>query len=230
MPSADEPVWTPDPTRAAGSQVARFARRISDRHGVDLPDYRALWQWSIDHLAEFWQEVRDLFEVDLGSPTAVLADDAMPGAVWFPGATLNYVSQVFAPADRDRRRRGHRGWRPHRDQLGRAGTPDGRLRRDPARSRRRARRPCRGLRAQRRRGARRVPGDCEHRRDLVLLRTRLRRVGSGHPARAARTTRPHRRRWLPLRRQDPRPARGGRRPRRAAPDGDRRRPHPAPRA
>ena len=92
---ADEPLWTPDPATAATSQVAAFARRVSDRHGIDLPDYRSLWQWSVDHLADFWQEVRDLFEVDLGSPTSVLADDAMPGAVWFPGATLNYVSQVF---------------------------------------------------------------------------------------------------------------------------------------
>ncbi len=95
MPSADEPVWSPDPEAAAASQVARFARRVSGRYGVELPDYRALWQWSVDHLGEFWGELVDLFEVDLGSPTATLADDRMPGAVWFPGASLNYVSQVF---------------------------------------------------------------------------------------------------------------------------------------
>jgi acetoacetyl-CoA synthetase len=95
VPSADEPVWTPDPETAAQSQVAQFARRIGDHYAVDLPDYRSLWQWSVDHLAAFWHEVHDVFDVDLGSPTAVLADDAMPGAVWFPGATLNYVSQVF---------------------------------------------------------------------------------------------------------------------------------------
>jgi acetoacetyl-CoA synthetase len=50
----------------------------------------------------FWQSVWDYF--DLRSPTphsAVLADRKMPGAVWFPGASVNYARQVFrhvAPA------------------------------------------------------------------------------------------------------------------------------------
>jgi acetoacetyl-CoA synthetase len=93
---ADDPVWTPDPTTAAASRVAQFGRRIAAAYDVDLPDYHALWRWSVEHIAEFWHEIHDLFDLDLGSPTAVLGTDAMPGAVWFPGATVNYVSQVFS--------------------------------------------------------------------------------------------------------------------------------------
>ena len=94
MPSV-EPVWTPDPGAAEHSQVALFARRVEQRYGLELPDYDALWRWSVEDVGRFWDEVRAMFEVDLGSPTAVLADDAMPGAVWYPGGSLNYVAEVF---------------------------------------------------------------------------------------------------------------------------------------
>jgi alkanesulfonate monooxygenase SsuD/methylene tetrahydromethanopterin reductase-like flavin-dependent oxidoreductase (luciferase family) len=44
--------------------------------------------------------VADYFEVPFVTPAStVLADEAMPGAVWFPGARLNYVAQVFAGRD-----------------------------------------------------------------------------------------------------------------------------------
>ena len=63
--------------------------------GVDLADYEALRRWSVEHLAEFWQAMWDHFEITSPTPyTAVLADARMPGAVWFPGAQLNYASQV----------------------------------------------------------------------------------------------------------------------------------------
>lgn len=64
--------------------------------GLAFADYDALWHWSVTDLDAFWQSVWDFF--DLRSPTphsAVLADNRMPGARWFPGAQVNYARQVL---------------------------------------------------------------------------------------------------------------------------------------
>ncbi len=75
---------------------------LRERHGLVFDNYDALWRWSTTELDAFWQSIWDYFE--LQSPTkhsAVLARNVMPGAVWFPGAQVNYAQQVFrhvAPA------------------------------------------------------------------------------------------------------------------------------------
>jgi acetoacetyl-CoA synthetase len=96
----EDPMWTPDPAVAAGSQLAEFAAWAPGYRGDPL-DYAALWAWSTEDLAGFWAAVREYFALPgEGSADPVLVDDPMPGARWFPGLTLNYVEQVFRP-DRD---------------------------------------------------------------------------------------------------------------------------------
>jgi acetoacetyl-CoA synthetase len=89
------PLWTPDPRRAEGTRIAAFARRIARRHHVELPDYTALWRWSVENVGAFWQEVHDEFDLGFGSAGPALERDAMPGARWFPGTSTNYVAHVF---------------------------------------------------------------------------------------------------------------------------------------
>jgi acetoacetyl-CoA synthetase len=97
--TAPEPVWRPDPAAAARSAIAAFARRVERDHGVDLPDYDALWRWSTTHLDDFWRAVWSWFEVAPETPPTALASAGMPGARWFPGVRLNYVARVFADRD-----------------------------------------------------------------------------------------------------------------------------------
>ena len=57
---------------------------------------QALWAWSVTDLEAFWQSIWDYFDIQSPTPpTAVLSRNAMPGAVWFPGAQVSYVQQVF---------------------------------------------------------------------------------------------------------------------------------------
>jgi acetoacetyl-CoA synthetase len=71
------------------------ADKSADNSGHDA-GYQALWRWSVTDVAGFWDAVRHYFDVPFSLPaTSVLPDDRMPGAVWFPGALLNYVDQVF---------------------------------------------------------------------------------------------------------------------------------------
>jgi len=73
---------------------------LRETRGLEFKDYDALWRWSVTDLPAFWQSIWDW--ADMRSPTphsAVLAQDRMPGAVWFPGAQVNYARQVFKHAN-----------------------------------------------------------------------------------------------------------------------------------
>ncbi|NUS10972.1 MAG: AMP-binding protein, partial [Streptomyces sp.] len=86
------PFFTPDPETAAVSRVADFAHYV----GVDDTDYAALHRWSVTHLEGFWGAVWDYFAIDADTPyEQVLAEERMPGARWFPGATLNYAHHAL---------------------------------------------------------------------------------------------------------------------------------------
>lgn len=101
--SPTDPTWQPDPLAVTRSRIAEFTRQVEQRHRTNLPDYDALWQWSVDNLPEFWSEVWDFFEIRASAPAATVLDSMqMPGARWFTGAELNYVDNVFRSRDPQR--------------------------------------------------------------------------------------------------------------------------------
>ena len=76
--------------------IRRYQDWLREQRGLSFDSYDALWRWSVTDLPAFWQSVWDWF--DLQSPTApsaVLAEDRIPGARWFEGAQFNYANQVF---------------------------------------------------------------------------------------------------------------------------------------
>ena len=81
-------------------RIAQYRAWLHRHRGLQFESYEALWQWSVTDLTAFWQSIWDHF--DLQSPTphrCVLEAAVMPGAVWFPGAQVNYAQQVFRHAD-----------------------------------------------------------------------------------------------------------------------------------
>jgi acetoacetyl-CoA synthetase len=80
-----------------------FMRVVERARGVRIDgDYRTLWRWSVTDLPAFWGQLWNYFDVRAHTPpTAVLADAAMPGARWFPGATLNWAEHVLRMPGRD---------------------------------------------------------------------------------------------------------------------------------
>ena len=94
------PIWIPDATAAEGLAIERFAARVSSATGRSFASYAELWAWSVEDLEGFWDAVWKFFDVRAdGRPSAVLAEEAMPGASWFPGARLNYAEHVLRHAD-----------------------------------------------------------------------------------------------------------------------------------
>ncbi|MEU7764075.1 acetoacetate--CoA ligase [Nocardia sp. NPDC049190] len=96
-----QPQWVPTEADIAHARITDFATFVAERTGVPVPDYRALWQWSVDDLAGFWRTLWDYFALgDVAG--AVLSSAEMPGAQWFPGTRLNYVDQVIRQLRSDR--------------------------------------------------------------------------------------------------------------------------------
>ncbi|MEV0548224.1 acetoacetate--CoA ligase [Nocardia salmonicida] len=92
-----QPQWVPNAHDVASARITDFAAFVTARTGEEYPDYQALWRWSVDDIAGFWQAVWDYFE--LGETAGeVLGSREMPGAQWFPGTRLNYVDQVIRMA------------------------------------------------------------------------------------------------------------------------------------
>ncbi|UII73997.1 acetoacetate--CoA ligase [Pseudomonas sp. HN11] len=96
-----EILWQPSPERIAHTRMDQFRRYIDERYSVQLSDYPALHQWSIDQRPDFWRAIVAYFDVQFRSPPkAVLIEDAeMPSAQWFPGATLNFAEHLLRRRD-----------------------------------------------------------------------------------------------------------------------------------
>jgi acetoacetyl-CoA synthetase len=104
-------LWEPDEARTESSNIVAFARWASENKGVRAfggeegsPaasfDYDSLWRWSVTDVDGFWEAVWEYYGVRSETPyERVLAERAMPGASWFPGATLNYARHVFEGRD-----------------------------------------------------------------------------------------------------------------------------------
>ncbi|TGD71075.1 acetoacetate--CoA ligase [Mangrovimicrobium sediminis] len=89
------PLWTPTPQRAAASTLAQFQRWLGERHSIEA-GYDALWQWSVDHPAAFWDALWDFCAVigERAGPALVEAEHMMH-ARFFPGARLNYAENLL---------------------------------------------------------------------------------------------------------------------------------------
>ena len=93
-------LWTPDPATVAASDIQSFINFVEQKHHLTLPDYSSLYQWSIEHRAEFWQRLTEFYQVTFHHPaSAVLINDKMPGAQWFSNATLNYAEHLLKRRD-----------------------------------------------------------------------------------------------------------------------------------
>ncbi|HEV7213442.1 MAG TPA: acetoacetate--CoA ligase [Blastococcus sp.] len=99
-------LWQPTPESIRATHAASFAAWVTERRGLsfgDPVDYDTLWRWSVEHLDQFWADIAGWSGVLPGVPDdEVLTRREMPGAVWFPGRTLNYAEEAFRFAAGDR--------------------------------------------------------------------------------------------------------------------------------
>ncbi len=92
----DDVLWKPDQRTIDAAQVTCYQQWLTESRGLAFDDYTALWKWSVNDLDEFWRTIWEYYDIQPGQQVGTVLEDAsMPGAKWFPGVEVNYVSQVF---------------------------------------------------------------------------------------------------------------------------------------
>ena len=82
--------------------MGRWLRWLADRGGPRFETYDDAWEWSVADPGAFWQSIWEYFDIQASAPpTAALEDASMPGARWFPGATLNYAEHALRMPGRE---------------------------------------------------------------------------------------------------------------------------------
>jgi acetoacetyl-CoA synthetase len=76
-------------------------REVEARQGTPLPDYTALYRWSIEQPGPFWSALWSFCGVVGEGPGPTLGAGAgrMPGAEWFPEARLNFAENLLRRRD-----------------------------------------------------------------------------------------------------------------------------------
>ncbi|KPD01037.1 Acetyl-coenzyme A synthetase [Geobacillus sp. BCO2] len=96
-------LWQPTEEQIKSSNLYRYMDWLREQKGLSFSSYRELWTWSVEELESFWGTVWEYCDVQATTPyECVLRERKMPGAKWFPGATLNYAKHIFRHARADR--------------------------------------------------------------------------------------------------------------------------------
>lgn len=101
MAHPQAPLWKPDPAQRQNTQIADFENLLRRRGDYDSNgDFQSLWRWSVDHKARFWSALWDWHGV-LGqmSGPALVDENRMPGARFFPESHLNFARNLLRNAD-----------------------------------------------------------------------------------------------------------------------------------
>ncbi len=93
----NKPLWYPSPTRVAAANITHFTTYVNQQYAAGATDYPSLHYWSIQHKQVFWKAVWDFCAVigDRGSEQVLVNAEQMPGAEWFPDATLNFAENLL---------------------------------------------------------------------------------------------------------------------------------------
>ena len=92
-------IWEPTRGEASSSRLRHFLDRVEITRGVTLSTYREALEWSITDLSGFWDSLREFFDVlGDGFDGPALAEERMPGAVWYPNARINFAENILRNA------------------------------------------------------------------------------------------------------------------------------------
>ncbi len=90
-------LWKPSSERLETANITRFMRYLQSERGVDVPDYPALYEWSVQQTQEFWISVWEFCGIRAHGEMVpvVINENKMPGAQWFPNIRLNFAQNLL---------------------------------------------------------------------------------------------------------------------------------------
>ena len=96
-----EPIWAPPKERIAEATITAFMRTVEGEWDISVPDYAALYEWSIEKPEQFWKSLWNFVDIIAETPGDTVIEN--PGdlldARFFPGARLNFAENLLRHRD-----------------------------------------------------------------------------------------------------------------------------------
>ena len=91
-----ELVHEPASDARSSTEIGRYLGWLERERGLSFASFAELHRWSVTDLEGFWSSIAEFFDVRFSTPPErVLGRREMPGAEWFPGATLNFAEHAL---------------------------------------------------------------------------------------------------------------------------------------
>ncbi len=94
-------LWKPTEQTIQQTNMFKFMRTVNERYGQRFTQYPELYQWSVDHISDFWALLWEFVQIKASAPYTEVVDDPtrMPGAKWFTSARLNFAENLLRYRD-----------------------------------------------------------------------------------------------------------------------------------
>ncbi|TAK32957.1 MAG: acetoacetate--CoA ligase [Chloroflexota bacterium] len=91
------PLWRPSEERIQQANITRFIGVVNEKYDLRIRSYAQLYDWSVEHIPDFWATIWDYAGIKASRPYDVVVDDLIefPGTRWFPGARLNFAENLL---------------------------------------------------------------------------------------------------------------------------------------
>ncbi|MFQ5751654.1 MAG: acetoacetate--CoA ligase [bacterium] len=90
-------LWNPTKEAIMKTNMTAFTQYLRGKTKMAFPDYKALHQWSIDNIENFWESYLQYTGIiQSAKHKEVLNTHKMPGARWFTGMRLNFAENILA--------------------------------------------------------------------------------------------------------------------------------------
>ncbi|TYO94927.1 acetoacetate--CoA ligase [Desulfallas thermosapovorans] len=95
------PLWSPSEERKQKANMTAFINYVNKKYGLNFGDYAALYDWSINHSADFWASMWEFGEVKFSRQydEVVVDQQDMLASRWFSGAMLNFAENLLRYRD-----------------------------------------------------------------------------------------------------------------------------------
>ncbi|MDQ3195621.1 MAG: acetoacetate--CoA ligase [Pseudomonadota bacterium] len=98
-----QPIWRPSPERIAHANMTAFMPAVTETWDAQMDDYAGLYAWSVAEPEKFWRSLWSFAGIvaERRGDVVLRNGTAMPGAQWFPEASLNFAQNLLRRRDHE---------------------------------------------------------------------------------------------------------------------------------
>ncbi len=94
-------LWQPTQAFIEHSNLFQYKSWLENKYQTHFESYQDMWQWSIDHIDEFWTSMFSYFKLPFDGELQPALEGEMPQASWFKHVQLNYTERIWSVSSED---------------------------------------------------------------------------------------------------------------------------------